>query len=57
MKYDDVKIITVASGRNSKEAIDTFFSDNNLVNLKSIEIERKNSNELWSDSPANNSGD
>ena len=33
MKYDDVKIITVASGRNSKEAIESFFSDNDLVNL------------------------
>ena len=33
MKYDDVRIITVASGRNSKEAIESFFSDNNLVNL------------------------
>ena len=34
MKYDDVRIITVASGRNSKEAIEAFFSDNDLVNLK-----------------------
>ena len=34
MKYDDVKIVTVASGRNSKESIESFFSDNNLVNLK-----------------------
>tara|TARA_B100000902_G_scaffold327277_1_gene322764 strand:- start:48 stop:623 length:576 start_codon:yes stop_codon:yes gene_type:complete len=33
MKYDNVRIITVASGRNSKEAIDSFFSDNNLANL------------------------
>ena len=33
MKYDDVRIITVASGRNSKEAIESFFSDNDLVNL------------------------
>ena len=33
MKYEDVRIITVASGRNSKEAIESFFSDNNLVNL------------------------
>ena len=33
MKQDDVRIITVASGRNSKEAIDTFFTDNNLANL------------------------
>ncbi|MDC3107900.1 redoxin domain-containing protein [Paracoccaceae bacterium] len=33
LKYDDVRIITVASGRNSKEAIEGFFSDNNLVNL------------------------
>ena len=33
MKYDDVRIITVASGRNSKEAIESFFSDNELVNL------------------------
>ena len=24
MKYDDVRIITVASGRNSKEAIESF---------------------------------
>ena len=34
MKYDDVRIITVASGRNSKEAIEAFFSDNDLANLK-----------------------
>jgi len=34
MKYDDVRIITVASGRNSKEAIESFFSANDLVNLK-----------------------
>ena len=33
MKYDNVRIITVASGRNSKEAIESFFSDNDLVNL------------------------
>ena len=33
MKYDDIRIITVASGRNSKEAIESFFSDNDLVNL------------------------
>ena len=33
MKYDDLRIITVASGRNSKEAIESFFSDNDLVNL------------------------
>ena len=33
MKYDGVRIITVASGRNSKEAIESFFNDNNLVNL------------------------
>ena len=33
MKYDDVRIITVASGRNSKEAIDAFFTENNLANL------------------------
>ena len=33
MKYDGVRIVTVASGRNSKEAIESFFSDNNLVNL------------------------
>ncbi len=33
MKYDDVRIITVASGRNSKEAIESFFSDYSLVNL------------------------
>ena len=33
MKHDDLRIITVASGRNSKEAIDTFFTDNNLGNL------------------------
>ena len=33
MKFDDVRIITVASGRNSKEAIEAFFSDNNLANL------------------------
>ena len=34
MKNDDVRIITVASGRNSKEAIEDFFSDNDLVNLR-----------------------
>ena len=34
LKYEDIQIITIASGRNSKEAIDGFFSDNNLVNLK-----------------------
>ena len=34
MKQDDVRIITVASGRNSKEAIEYFFSDNDLTNLK-----------------------
>jgi len=34
MKYEDIQIITIASGRNSKEAIDGFFNDNNLVNLK-----------------------
>ena len=34
MKYDEVRIITVASGRNSKEAIEAFFSDNDLANLK-----------------------
>ena len=33
MKFDDVRIITVASGRNSKEAIQAFFSANNLSNL------------------------
>ena len=33
MKHDDVRVITVASGRNSKEAIESFFSDNDLVNL------------------------
>ena len=33
MAYDDVRIITVASGRNSKQAIDSFFSENNLANL------------------------
>ena len=33
MKDDNVRIITVASGRNSKEAIDAFFTDNNLANL------------------------
>ena len=33
MEYDKVRIITVASGRNSKEAIDVFFTDNNLANL------------------------
>ena len=33
MEYDNVRIITVASGRNSKEAIDAFFTDNNLANL------------------------
>ena len=34
MKYEDIQIITIASGRNSKEAIDGFFDENNLVNLK-----------------------
>ena len=34
MKYEDIQVITIASGRNSKEAIDGFFDDNNLVNLK-----------------------
>ena len=34
MKYEDIQIITIASGRNSKEAIDDFFDDNNLFNLK-----------------------
>ena len=34
MKYEDIQIITIASGRNSKEAIDGFFDDNSLVNLK-----------------------
>ncbi len=33
MKHDDVRIITVASGRNSKEAIEAFFRNNKLVNL------------------------
>ena len=33
MKFDGVRIITIASGRNSKEAIEAFFSDNNLANL------------------------
>ena len=33
MKLDDVRIVTVASGRNSKEAIEAFFSNNNLANL------------------------
>ena len=30
MKHDDLRIITVASGRNSKEAIEAFFRDNKL---------------------------
>ena len=34
IQYEDIQIITIASGRNSKEAIDGFFDDNNLVNLK-----------------------
>ena len=34
MIHEDIQIITIASGRNSKEAIDGFFDDNNLVNLK-----------------------
>ncbi len=34
MKNEDIQIITIASGRNSKEAIDGFFDDNKLVNLK-----------------------
>ena len=33
MKYEDIRIITIASGRNSKESIDAFFDDNNLINL------------------------
>ncbi len=33
LKGADFRIITIASGRNSKEAIDTFFFDNNLKNL------------------------
>ena len=33
MKHEDFQIITVASGRNSKKAIDSFFNDYNLVNL------------------------
>ena len=33
MTHEDLQIITVASGRNSKEAIDTFFKDYNLINL------------------------
>ena len=33
MKRDNVRIITVASGRNSKDAIEAFFIDNNLANL------------------------
>ena len=33
MKHEDFQIITVASGRNSKAAIDMFFNDYNLVNL------------------------
>ena len=33
MKNEDFQIITVASGRNSKKAIDAFFNDYNLVNL------------------------
>ena len=34
MEYENIQIITIASGRNSKEAIDSFFDENNLVNLK-----------------------
>ena len=33
MKHEDIRIITVASGRNSKTAIDAFFYENNLGNL------------------------
>ena len=33
MKHEDFQIITVASGRNSKEAIDAFFKDYNLIHL------------------------
>ncbi len=33
MRHEDLQIITVASGRNSKEAIDAFFKDYNLINL------------------------
>ncbi len=34
MKSEDIRIITIASGRNSKEAIDAFFDDSDLINLK-----------------------
>ncbi len=34
MKHEGIRIITIASGRNSKEAIDAFFDVNNLINLK-----------------------
>jgi len=30
MKNEDIQIITIASGRNSKDAIDGFFDENNL---------------------------
>ena len=33
MRTDHVRVVTIASGRNSKEAIETFFSDNNLAYL------------------------
>jgi thiol-disulfide isomerase/thioredoxin len=33
MKNKDIRIITVASGRNSKEAIDNFFNSHDLDNL------------------------
>ena len=33
MKHENFQIVTVASGRNSKEAIDAFFKDFNLINL------------------------
>jgi thiol-disulfide isomerase/thioredoxin len=33
LKGIDFRVITIASGRNSKEAIDTFFLNNNLKNL------------------------
>ena len=34
MEHEDIRIITIASGRNSKEAIDAFFDESDLINLK-----------------------
>ena len=51
MKHHDFQIITVASGRNSKEAIDAFFNDYNLVNLSKYRDPKGNGDRIWGDSP------